>query len=138
MFLIFIKYLIENSFSTPLPYRLKKRLAEKNPDRVDIFMKGAQSRVKWMLENFKDLEFYTGESMNPEGMAIAVNYREDGMTPYLVINKLTLCYQYLILFDLVLLQGWSRRRKVLSGNGGNSENIMKTLLLRFSAPRELL
>jgi len=66
---------------------LKKRLTETKPNRVDAFMKGAQSRVKWILQNFDDLQFYTGENMNPEGMAVILGYREDGMTPYLCFFK---------------------------------------------------
>jgi len=66
---------------------LKKKLAETKPDRVDAFMKGAMLRVKWILQNFDDLQWYTGENMNPEGMAVALAYREDGMTPYLCFFK---------------------------------------------------
>jgi len=40
-------------------------------------------RVKWILTNFDDLQFYTGESMNPEGMAVVLGYRDDGITPFL-------------------------------------------------------
>ena len=36
-----------------------------------------------VLGNFKDYEFYTGESMNPDGMIALLNYREDGSTPFL-------------------------------------------------------
>jgi len=66
---------------------LKKRLQESKPERVDAFMKGAQSRVKWILQKFDDLQFYTGENMNPEGMAVILDYREDGITPYLCFFK---------------------------------------------------
>ena len=31
--------------------------------------------------------FYTGESMNPDGMVALLNYREDGVTPYFVFWK---------------------------------------------------
>lgn len=40
-----------------------------------------------VLPKFKDWEFYTGESMNPDGMVVLLNYREDGTTPYVVIWK---------------------------------------------------
>ncbi|RKO93847.1 translationally controlled tumor protein [Blyttiomyces helicus] len=62
---------------------VKKHLAESNPDRVPIFEKKVATFVKKILENFKDYEFYTGESMNPEGMVALLNYREDGVTPLL-------------------------------------------------------
>ncbi|WP_423787568.1 hypothetical protein, partial [Klebsiella pneumoniae] len=31
-----------------------------------------------------DWQFFTGESMNPDGMVVLMNYREDGTTPYMV------------------------------------------------------
>jgi hypothetical protein len=66
---------------------ISKRLQESNPDRVGAFQKGAQTFVKKILENFKDYEFYVGESMNPEGMVALLNYREDGVTPFLTYFK---------------------------------------------------
>lgn len=59
---------------------VKAKLQEKNPDRVTTFEKGAQAYAKKIVANFKDYEFYTGESMNPEGMVALLNYREDGVT----------------------------------------------------------
>jgi len=47
---------------------VKAHLQEKDPDSVATFEKGAQTFVKEkLLPNFKDFEFYTGESMNPDG-----------------------------------------------------------------------
>lgn len=38
-------------------------------DAITKFEKGAQTYVKEkLLPNFKDFEFFTGESMNPDGM----------------------------------------------------------------------
>ena len=38
-------------------------------EEIDQFEKGASKYVKEkLLPNFKDFEFYTGESMNPDGM----------------------------------------------------------------------
>ena len=59
---------------------VKTKLQESNPDRVETFEKGAQNFAKKIVANFKDYEFYTGESMNPEGMVALLNYREDGVT----------------------------------------------------------
>lgn len=56
-------------------------------DRVEAFEKGASAYAKKLLANFKDLEFYTGETMNPDGIIVLLNYREDGVTPYLTIWK---------------------------------------------------
>ncbi len=47
---------------------------------VTEFEKGAQAFAKKIIANFKDYEFYTGESMNPDGMVALLNYREDGVT----------------------------------------------------------
>ncbi|CAD6564599.1 MAG: hypothetical protein CYPHOPRED_004111 [Cyphobasidiales sp. Tagirdzhanova-0007] len=66
---------------------VKAHLQEKNPSRVEAFEKGAQTFAKKIVANFKDYEFYTGESMNPDGMVILLNYREDGTTPYFIFWK---------------------------------------------------
>jgi hypothetical protein len=63
---------------------VKAKLAE---DRVEDFEKGAQAFAKKIIANFKDYEFYTGESSNPDGMVALLNYREDGVTPYLTFWK---------------------------------------------------
>lgn len=61
---------------------VKAHLQEKNPERVEAFEKNAQTFAKKIIGNFKDYEFYVGESMNPDGMVALLNYREDGTTPY--------------------------------------------------------
>ncbi|KAJ1835822.1 hypothetical protein IWW55_000882 [Coemansia sp. RSA 2706] len=61
---------------------VKAKLAETNPDRIPDFEKEAAALVKKILGNFKDYEFYVGESMDPDGMVALLNYREDGVTPY--------------------------------------------------------
>ncbi|THH32921.1 hypothetical protein EUX98_g1309 [Antrodiella citrinella] len=66
---------------------VKASLQEKNPERVEAFEKGAAAFAKKIVANFKDYEFYTGESMNPDGMVALLNYREDGITPYLTFWK---------------------------------------------------
>ena len=66
---------------------IKAKLEETNPSRVDTFVKGAQAMAKMILGKFDQYQFYTGESMNPEGMAILLNYREDGVTPYFIFMK---------------------------------------------------
>ncbi|CDO95408.1 unnamed protein product [Kluyveromyces dobzhanskii CBS 2104] len=66
---------------------IKSKLQETNPDEVPIFEKGAQAYVKKVIGSFKDWDFYTGESMDPDGMLILLNYREDGTTPYVAIWK---------------------------------------------------
>ncbi|POV99442.1 hypothetical protein PSHT_13554 [Puccinia striiformis] len=46
---------------------VKAHLAATKPERVEAFEKGAQEAAKKILANFKDYEFYVGESMNPDG-----------------------------------------------------------------------
>jgi hypothetical protein len=67
--------------------KLKAKLQETKPERVEAFEKGAQNYVKKVIGSFKDWEFFTGESMDPDGMVALLNYREDGTTPYLVMFK---------------------------------------------------
>ena len=43
--------------------------------------------AKKIVASFKDWEFYTGESMDPDGMIVLLNYRDDGITPYVVVWK---------------------------------------------------
>ncbi|POY70838.1 hypothetical protein BMF94_6251 [Rhodotorula taiwanensis] len=66
---------------------VKAKLQETKPERVEAFEKGAQAYAKKILASFKDFEFYTGESMDPDGMVVLMNYREDGTTPYMIFWK---------------------------------------------------
>lgn len=66
---------------------LKTKLNETNPERVAVFEKNATTLVKKILGNFKDYEFYVGESMDPDGMVALLNYREDGVTPFFTFFK---------------------------------------------------
>ncbi|KUI54376.1 hypothetical protein VP1G_01735 [Cytospora mali] len=51
--------------------------AGKSDEEVKAFETGASKYVKEkLLPSFKDFEFYTGESMNPDGMVALLNYRE--------------------------------------------------------------
>jgi len=61
---------------------LLDKLKDTKPDRVDAFQKGAQAFVKKVLGDFNNYDFYTGESMNMEGMVVLKGYKEDGITPY--------------------------------------------------------
>lgn len=66
---------------------VKAHLNKENPDRIPAFEKAATGFIKKVLENFKDYEFFVGETMNPEAMVALLNYREDGITPYLTMFK---------------------------------------------------
>ncbi|KAF2104276.1 microtubule/calcium-binding protein [Rhizodiscina lignyota] len=69
--------------------KVKAALKEKgaSDDEVKAFETGAQSFAKKIVSNFKDYEFLIGESMDPDGMVILLNYREDGVTPFVTVWK---------------------------------------------------
>ncbi|XP_044142632.1 translationally-controlled tumor protein [Bufo gargarizans] len=66
---------------------IKSKLEQNNPERVKPFMTGAAEKIKDILGNFKNYQFFTGETMNPEGMVALLDFREDGITPYLTFFK---------------------------------------------------
>jgi len=69
---------------------VKAKLQEEGKDAeyVSAFEKSTQAFVKnKVLPNFKDFEFYTGESQDPDAMVALLNYREDGVTPYFTFWK---------------------------------------------------
>uniref|UniRef100_A0A4W6DJQ1 Translationally-controlled tumor protein homolog n=2 Tax=Lates calcarifer TaxID=8187 RepID=A0A4W6DJQ1_LATCA len=66
---------------------IKAKLEETNPKRVEAFTTGAGSEVKKILGNINNYQFFTGESMNHEGMVGLLDYREDGITPYMLFFK---------------------------------------------------
>lgn len=81
-----------NFLSRPTVYMKKvtEKMKESGADdaQVKAFQTGAQTYyTKKIAPNFKDFDFYAGESMDTEGMVVLLNYREDGMTPYITIWK---------------------------------------------------
>ncbi|XP_017279410.1 translationally-controlled tumor protein homolog [Kryptolebias marmoratus] len=66
---------------------IKAKLQETNPGRVESFMADVQPEVKKVIANIKNYQFFTGESMNPEGMVGLLDYREDGITPFMLFFK---------------------------------------------------
>lgn len=50
--------------------KVKEALKEKGADEETIatFEKGAQGHAKKIVGNFKDYDFFVGESMDPDGM----------------------------------------------------------------------
>ncbi|KAI9730054.1 MAG: hypothetical protein M1834_006046 [Cirrosporium novae-zelandiae] len=56
-------------------------------DTIKEFQTKASKFAPKILNNFKDYELYVGESMDPDGMLVLLNYREDGVTPYFTIWK---------------------------------------------------
>uniref|UniRef100_UPI00398F49BF translationally-controlled tumor protein homolog n=1 Tax=Pristiophorus japonicus TaxID=55135 RepID=UPI00398F49BF len=66
---------------------LRSKIEERNPDAVKDFTVGAQAVIVEILTNFANYQFYIGESMNNDGMVGLLNYREDGITPYMIFFK---------------------------------------------------
>jgi hypothetical protein len=77
----------KKSYLSHLKGYMKAVKASLPSDRVPAFEAGAQAFAKKIIANFKDFEFYTGESMNVDGMVALLNYREDGITPYFTFWK---------------------------------------------------
>ncbi|KAK6601666.1 Translationally-controlled tumor protein-like protein [Botrytis cinerea] len=68
---------------------VKKHLEESgaSAEEVTKFEKGAAAYAKKIVGGFKDYDFFVGESMDPDGMVVLMNYREDGVTPYITVWK---------------------------------------------------
>jgi hypothetical protein len=81
------QYLCQNTANNIVDYfeRIKSHLAA--PDQVEEFEKNASPYAKKIVAHFKDYEFYTGQSMNAEGMIALLNFRDDGITPYFTFWK---------------------------------------------------
>jgi hypothetical protein len=56
--------------------KLVAKLQETNPDEVEVFKTNIQKFSKEILGKFKDLSFYTGESMDPEAMIAILDYKD--------------------------------------------------------------
>ncbi|KAK2762313.1 hypothetical protein FQN54_001323 [Arachnomyces sp. PD_36] len=56
-------------------------------ETIKEFQGGAQAAVKKLLGNFDNYDVYLGSSMEPNGMYVLVDYREDGVTPFATIWK---------------------------------------------------
>lgn len=69
--------------------KLVARLEEKAPDQVEVFKTNTNKVMKDILSRFKDLQFFTGESMDIDGLVALMEYREiDGdSVPVLMLFK---------------------------------------------------
>ncbi|XP_078694749.1 translationally-controlled tumor protein homolog isoform X1 [Branchiostoma floridae x Branchiostoma belcheri] len=67
--------------------KMLEHLTKNNPDRVSDFKTAAAAGMKKVLGNFKNWQFFTGEKMDPDGMVALMDYREDGVTPYMLFFK---------------------------------------------------
>lgn len=69
--------------------KLVAKLEEKAPDQVDVFKTNTNKVMKDVLTRFKDLQFFTGESMDIDGLVALMEYRDiDGESvPVLMFFK---------------------------------------------------
>ena len=65
------------------------KLEETQPDQVDVFKTNMNKVMKDIIGRFKELQFFTGESMETDGMIALMEYREvDGNSvPVLMFFK---------------------------------------------------
>lgn len=69
--------------------KLVQKLEEKSPDQVEVFKTNTNKVMKDILGRFKDLQFFTGESMDIDGLVALMEYRDiDGdSVPVLMFFK---------------------------------------------------
>ncbi|ENN77227.1 translationally-controlled tumor protein homolog isoform X1 [Dendroctonus ponderosae] len=56
--------------------KLIPKLEQDAPDQVDIFKNNINKTMKDILSRFKDLQFFTGESMDIDGLVGLMEYRD--------------------------------------------------------------
>lgn len=57
----------------------------KSEEEIKKFQTDAQAAAKKIMGNWDNYDVYKGESMDENGMYILVDFREDGMTPYVTV-----------------------------------------------------
>jgi len=70
--------------------RLVTKMEENKSTEVDLFKGNVNKVMKDILGRFKDLQFYTGESMDTEGMVGMLEYRDlegEGSVPVFMFFK---------------------------------------------------
>ncbi|XP_034825320.1 translationally-controlled tumor protein homolog [Maniola hyperantus] len=69
--------------------KLVAKLEETSPDQVDVFKTNMNKVMKDILSRFKELQFFTGESMDCDGMVALMEYRDiNGVsTPVMMFYK---------------------------------------------------
>merc|ERR1711970_197421 len=60
----------------------KLKAAGKDDDYIKNYEASAQAYVKSVVKEVSNMSVFCGESMNPEGMQVLVDYREDGVTAF--------------------------------------------------------
>ncbi|XP_066586181.1 translationally-controlled tumor protein homolog [Prorops nasuta] len=56
--------------------KLVAKLEENSPDQVEVFKTNMNKVMKDILGRFKELQFFTGESMDIDGLVALMEYRE--------------------------------------------------------------
>jgi hypothetical protein len=94
--------------------KVKESMKEKgaSDEEVKEFETGASTFAKKVVGSFKDWEFFTGESMDPDGMVVLLNYREDGTTPYVCV-----CEFFSLLFFFFILLTITREARSFRDEG---------------------
>jgi hypothetical protein len=82
----------KKSFTLYLKDYMKKvlgKLEENSPDQVEVFKTNLNKVMKDILGRFKDLQFFTGSSMDCDGMVAMCEYRDIGgvSTPVFMFFK---------------------------------------------------
>lgn len=68
--------------------RILDRLEGNKPaEEIEEIKKGLQKQVKSIITEFKEYQFFMGESADEDGMMIPVKYELDGTTPYFFFFK---------------------------------------------------
>ncbi|PIG79411.1 hypothetical protein AARAC_011385 [Aspergillus arachidicola] len=66
---------------------IKNHLSTTNPDRVQAFQKASAEYAKKIAPNWRSLWYFTGASLDSNGMVVLSGYREDGVTQYFIFWK---------------------------------------------------
>lgn len=56
--------------------KLVEKLGERAPDQIEVFKTNMNKVMKELLGRFKEFQFFTGESMDCDGMVAIMEYRE--------------------------------------------------------------
>ena len=65
--------------------KIVERLKETNPDRIPAFKAAAASQVREILDKIDKFQCFVGENSDGEkDMVALMDYREDGMTTYML------------------------------------------------------
>ena len=65
----------------------KMKENETSDEDIKKFQTEAQAAAKKILGNWDNYDVYKGESVDETGMYILVDFREDGITPYVTVWK---------------------------------------------------